>query len=385
MPRSSDLPVVIVGGGAVGSAVAYFLTRQPGFSSRVVVVERDPTYARASSALSASSIRQQFSQPINIALSRFGFEFLSQQPDAGLVERAYLFLATEAGMPALRESHAIQRAEGADVALLSPAELVDRFPWLSIEGVAGGSLGLSREGWFDGYALLQTLKRGAQAAGATYRQDEVVGLTRTGDRIDAVTLASGERLACAHVINAAGPWAARVAAMADLELPVRARRRSVFVVACRTALPDCPLLIDPSGVWVRPEGAGFICGVSPPPDRDPDDAALEPEHWQFEEIVWPALAARIPAFEAIKQVNAWAGYYEYNTVDQNGIVGRHPALANLVFANGFSGHGIQQSPAVGRAVAELIAHGRYMSLDLSPLGVERLLAGGTPLRELAIV
>jgi glycine/D-amino acid oxidase-like deaminating enzyme len=289
-------------------------------------------------------------------------------------------------MPALRESHAIQRAHGAEVALLSPDELVARFPWLSTDGVAGGSLGLAREGWFDGYALLQTLKRGAQAAGAVYRQGEVTGMTLAAPRtrITAVHLADGETISCHTVVNAAGPWAARLAALAEIDLPVRARRRSVFVIACRTPIADCPLLIDPTGVWVRPEGAHFICGVSPPPARDPDDAPLEPEPWLFDDIVWPALATRVPAFEAIKQVSAWAGYYEYNTVDQNGLVGHHPAVANLVFANGFSGHGIQQSPAVGRAVAELIAHGRYVSLDLAPLGVERL-AANRPLRELAIV
>jgi glycine/D-amino acid oxidase-like deaminating enzyme len=158
----------------------------------------------------------------------------------------------------------------------------------------------------------------------------------------------------------------------------------VFVIACRAALAEVPLVIDPSGVWVRPEGATYICGVSPPADRDPDDAPLEVQYPEFDEIVWPALAARVPAFEAVKLVSAWAGYYEYNTLDQNGIVGRHPVIRNLVFANGFSGHGIQQSPAVGRAVAELIAHGRYLSLDLTPLGYERIVAG-QPLRELAIV
>ncbi|MBI3514550.1 MAG: FAD-binding oxidoreductase [Proteobacteria bacterium] len=377
-------PVVIVGGGAIGSAVAYFLTREPGFAGRVVVIERDPTYQQASSALSASSIRQQFSTPINIALSRFGFDFLRGLGDVGLVERGYLFLASDAGMAGLAANHAVQRAHGADVALLTPAALRARFPWLAMDGLAGGSLGLAREGWFDGYALLQTLKRGARDRGADYRTAAVVGLDRQGDRIASVALDDGTTVACRHVVNAAGPWAARVAALAGIALPVRARRRCVFVIDCRAPPADCPLVIDPSGVWFRPEGRHFICGVSPPADRDPDDAPLEVVHDEFDDIVWPALARRVPAFEAIKRVSAWAGYYEYNTVDQNGIVGRHPDIANLVLANGFSGHGIQQSPAVGRAVAELVAHGRYVSLDLTPLCVERLLAG-QPLRERAIV
>jgi FAD-dependent oxidoreductase domain-containing protein 1 len=391
-------PVVIVGGGAVGSAVAYFLTADPACDGPVVVVERDPTYARASSALSASSIRQQFSTPINIALSRFGIAFLreigtrlavdGENPEVGLVEPGYLFLASPAGVPVLEANHRVQRALGADVALLDPAALRRRFPWLATDGIAGGSLGLTGEGWFDGYALLQALKRKARALGAQYRKAEAVALERAGARIDAVRLDDGSRLACRAVVNAAGPWAARVAALADVDLPVRARRRSVFGFACRDRLPGCPLVIDPSGVWFRPEGAQFIGGVAPPadddPDEDPDRGPLEPDHRLFDDIVWPALAARVPAFEAIKPRRAWAGYYEHNTFDQNGIVGRHPAVTNFIFANGFSGHGIQQAPAVGRAVAELILHGRYRSLDLAPLGFERILAG-TPLRELNIV
>jgi glycine/D-amino acid oxidase-like deaminating enzyme len=387
-------PIVIVGGGAVGSAVAYFLMTDPACDRPVVVIERDPTYARASSALSASSIRQQFSTPINIALSRFGIAFLrdvgkllavdGDRPDVSLVEPGYLFLASPAGLPALAANHRVQRAHGADVALLEPDGLRRRFPWLATDGIAGASLGLSGEGWFDGYALLQALKRKARALGATYRTAAAVELERVGDRLTAVRLDDGSRLACRAVVNAAGPWAAQVAALVGIELPVRARRRSVFGFACRDELPGCPLVIDPSGVWFRPEGAQFIGGVAPPADDDPNDAPLEPDHRLFDDIVWPALAARVPAFETIKPLRAWAGYYEHNTLDQNGIVGRHPVMTNFIFANGFSGHGIQQAPAVGRAVAELILHGDYRSLDLAPLGFERILAGA-PLRELNIV
>jgi len=391
-------PIVIVGGGAVGSAVAYFLMADPAHDAPVIVIERDPTYARASSALSASSIRQQFSTPINIALSSFGIAFLrdvgellmieGERPDVGLREPGYLFLASRAGLPALESNHRVQRAHGADVALLDPDVLRRRFPWLATDGIAGGSIGLSGEGWFDGYALLQALKRKARALGAEYCKATAIALERAGDRIDTVSLDDGSRLACRAVVNAAGPWAERVAALAGIALPVRARRRSVFGFACHDELPGCPLVIDPSGVWFRPEGARFIGGVAPSadqdPDEDPDAGSLEPEHRLFDDIVWPALAARVPAFETIKPLRAWAGYYEHNTLDQNGIVGRHPTVRNFIFANGFSGHGIQQAPAVGRAVAELILHGAYRSLDLTPLGFERILAGA-PLRELNIV
>ena len=180
------------------------------------------------------------------------------------------------------------------------------------------------------------------------------------------------QLACDAVVNAAGPWAARVATMAGIDLPVRARARSVFVLDCPEPLPGCPLLIDPSGFWLRPEGRHVITGAPPRPGDDHDDLPLEPDHGLFEEVIWPALAERVPALERLRVVGSWAGYYEMNIFDQNGIVGPHPTLANFYFANGFSGHGIQQAPAVGRGLAELIAHGDYRTLDLSALGFARI-------------
>jgi glycine/D-amino acid oxidase-like deaminating enzyme len=351
------------------------------------VVERDPSYARASSALSASSIRQQFSSPINIAISQFGIEFLhdigarlqvgGERPDIGLVEAGYLYLASPAGEAVLRDNHAVQRGMGADVALLTPGQLRERFPWLATEGVALGSLGLSSEGWFDGYSLLQALRRKAQAQGARYVQAEAVGVDAQASggvqHISALRLADGERLACSAVVNAAGPWARALAQWLGIDLPVFARRRTVFHFTCPEALPGCPLLIDTSGIWLRPEGAGFIAGFCPPEDADPDDLPLEPDHTAFENHVWPTLAERIPAFEMLRLRSSWAGYYEMNAFDHNAILGLHPACDNLYFANGFSGHGLQQCPAIGRGLAELILTGRWQTLDLEPLAFQRLL------------
>jgi glycine/D-amino acid oxidase-like deaminating enzyme len=388
------LRIVIVGGGAMGSAVAYFLRSMPGFAGEVTIVERDPTFARASSALSASAIRQQFSTPVNIALSRFGFGFLREAgrtlavdgdaPAVGLIESGYLFLVPPSGRAVLDQVHAIQRAQGVDVAILDPAALAARFPWLSTEGVAAASLGLSGEGWFDGYALMQAMRRKARALGASLVTGEVTGFRRNGRRVEAALLADGTSIAGDWFVNAGGPWAASVAARLDIDLPVRARRRSVFVVTCPDRIVGCPLIIDTSGVWVRPEGDRFICGISPDEANDPDDLPLEVDHAQFDDVVWPALAARVPAFERLRVVSSWAGYYEYNVVDHNGIVGPHPSLDNVIFANGFSGHGIQQSPAVGRGVAELIAIGGYRTLDLSPLAFTRIVRG-EKLLELAII
>lgn len=386
--------VAIVGGGVIGSAVAYFTLADPAFAGEVVVIERDPTYARASSALSASSIRQQFSTPVNIAIGRFGIEFLrragdhlevdGERPEIGLVEPGYLFLATARGLGTLEANHAVQRAHGADVALLDPDALGLRFPWLATGDIAAASLGLTGEGWFDGYSLLQAFRRKAHTLGARYVAAPATGFAIHGDRIAAVRLADGSEVACDAAVNAAGPWARAVAAWAGVELPVRARRRCVFAFTCPTPIERCPLVIDTSGMWFRPEGRGFICGVAPDERDDADDLPLDVDHALFESRIWPALAARVPAFEAVRVHSSWAGYYEFNTFDQNGIVGSHPQLGNLVLANGFSGHGIQQAPAVGRGVAELIVHGGYRTLDLGALGFERI-AAGRPLRELAVI
>ena len=388
------LAVNIIGGGVIGSSIAYFTLSNPAFRGSVAVIERDPTYARASSALSASSIRQQFSTPVNIAIGRYGIEFMravrrhlevdGEAPDIGLVEPGYLFLASAAGANMLERNHAVQRAYGADVDLLAPAELARRFPWLSIEGIALGSHGVTGEGWFDGYSLMQAFRRKARSLGARYITAEATGFATSGGRVTAVRLADGSEIPCDIAVNAAGPWARRVARWVGIDLPVSARRRSVFVFQSPATLARCPLVIDPSGVYFRPEGEGFICGVSPDAANDPDEPPLEVEHRWFNEVIWPVLAARVPGFEALRQTHAWAGYYEMNTFDANGIIGAHPAVANLLFANGFSGHGIQQSPAVGCGVAELIAHGGYRSLDLTPLSFERLLVG-RPLIEANIV
>lgn len=376
--------IVIVGGGVMGSSIAWHLAGDPGFDGTVTVVERDPTYARASSALSASSIRQQFSTPLNIHLSRYGIGFLRRarellDVELGLKEPGYLFLASPAGEAVLRANNAIQRGEGCAVELLDPAALAGRFPSISSEGVALASHGTANEGWFDGPALMQGFRRKARERGVAYLDDEVVGLAP-----HAVTLRSGRTLAARTIVIAAGPWSGEVAAMAGIALPVEPRRRSVFVFDCRAALPLLPLTIDPSGVWFRPEGRLWLAGTTPAPGNDPPGAPLEVQHQEWDDMVWPALAHRVPAFEAAKVVNAWAGYYEYNTFDQNGIVGRHPEIDGIVFATGFSGHGIQQSPAIGRAVAELIVHGSYRTLDLSPFGYERISAG-RPVREINVV
>jgi glycine/D-amino acid oxidase-like deaminating enzyme len=375
--------VVIVGGGVIGSSIAYFL-RLSDPTVSVTVIERDPAYTRSSSALSAASIRQQFSTPLSIQMSLYGIEFLRSigerlevdgaKPSIDLHEGGYLFLATPSGEATLRENHALQKSLGADITLLDKPSLGARFPWLNTDDLSAGAFGETGEGWFDGYGLVQALRKKAQALGARYIADDVTALNREGRRITGVVTSRGETYACDVVVNAAGAWARRVASMAGIEIPVFARRRSIFNVSSPAKLERCPLLIDPTGVYFRPEGATFICGTSPSPDSDPDDLPLdEVDHALFDDVIWPTLAHRVPQFEALRVEHCWSGYYEYNVFDQNAIIGHHPDVDNCIFANGFSGHGLQQGPATGRGVSELILRGRYVTLDLSALGFDRVL------------
>ena len=387
--------VVIIGGGAVGSSTAYHLARDPEFTGSITVIERDPTYRIASSSLSCASIRQQFSTPVNVAMSRYGFQFLEQAHDllavgddkaeVSLKRQGYLFLAGEDGIATLREVHAIQCAAGADVALLSPGEIRDRFPYMNVDDLAGGTLGMSSEGWFDGPGLLAAYRRKARALGVTYIAQDATGLTREGDRVTGVMLADGAVVPCDVVVNSAGPWSARVAAWVGIDLPVRPRKRMVYVFKSQADLAGFPMLIDNSGNFLRPEGPGYICGRSPDDgEPDPDEPPLEMEDAMFQDYVWPALAHRVPVLETLKLTGGWAGYYELNLFDFNGFIGPHPGSANMIFATGFSGHGMQHSPATGRGVAELIAHGGFTTLDLSPLATTRL-AEGRKVIELGIV
>lgn len=376
--------VIIIGGAAVGSATAYFLTQHAGFTGTVVVVEPDPTYAFAASALSASSIRQQFSTPLNIALSRYGFEFLRScgrdLAPMNLVESTYLYLATDQGRGILERNVEVQNRCGANTRLLDAAALSTRMPWLNVEDIAAGSVTERGEGWFDGYSLLRAFRTANEQRGVRYLRDRVTALVRRGNAITGVILAGGGTLDCRWLVNAAGTHSRALAATADVDLPVRPRKRSVFIFTCPAPPDACPMVIDPSGLWFRPERDRFICGVVPALDPPAELDDFEVEHAQFDDLAWPALAHRVPAFEAVKLAGAWAGHYDFNEFDQNAFLGPCELVPNLLLASGFSGHGLQHSPAVGRALAEHIVFGEYRSIDVTPFSYSRYLRG-RPLRE----
>lgn len=383
----SEFQVLIAGGGVVGSSIAYFLAASGRIPpARIGVVEPDPTYAGSSSALSVGGIRQQFSTPENILLSRFGAEFFraapeilateDHRPDLGFVEAGYLFLASPAGLEALRQNHDTQTSLGARVELLPPGEIQARFPWLRTDDLAGGGLGLEGEGWVDPHSLLQALRKKAASLQVSFLQDRVVDVTVDGGRVRGVALASGRHILVDTLVDAAGPRAAEVARMAGIQdLPVHPRKRFVYRFSCRDAVSGAPLTVDPSGVYFRPEGPDFLCGVSPAPDRDPDTFDLDMSDDLFHQVIWPALAHRVPAFEALRLRPSWAGLYAVNVKDRNAILGPHPGLTNFFFANGFSGHGLQHAPGVGRGLSELILTGEYRTLDLSPFHFDRFRSG----------
>lgn len=395
--------VIIVGGAVIGSAVAYFLTANPDFGGTVLVVERDPTYAKAATSLSSSSIRTQFSNPINVQISQYGSEFIrnfpeimavgDDRPDLNFHPGGYLFLAsTEAQAETLRENHAVQIACGADVVLWDADELKRSFPHLNVEDIRLASYGRSGEGWFNNTGLMYGFKAKARAQGAEHVTDEVVAIGLEGGRVTSVTLKSGAVVGAGTIVNASGPRAALTARMAGLDMPVEPRKRTSFVFDCAktpegTATVNAgrlPLMVDTSGVFCRPEGRFFLTGCPPVDDPAVDWDDFEPRYEEFEELIWPALAERSPAFEAIKVVNQWAGHYDFNTLDHNLIVGRDPVVRNFVYANGFSGHGLQQGPAAGRGVSELIVYGGYRTLDLTEVGYERVVEG-RPFLEKAVI
>jgi FAD-dependent oxidoreductase domain-containing protein 1 len=378
--------VIIIGGGIIGSSIAYFLAAQPVFHGTILVIEKDPGYTHCSTTLSVGGVRQQFSTAENIEISKFGANFFkhidqyltvnSIVPNMSFQEAGYLFLATEKGLPVLKQNFELQKSHHVAVQFMLPNELKKRFNWLNISDLAGGCRGLKNEGWIDPYSLLMAFIRKAKSFGVTYLKDEVVKIHLQGNLVITVKLMSGEVYYGDFIVNAAGPHAAEIAKMAGIDdLPVRPRKRFVYTFHCREKIPDCPLVIDPTGVYFRPEGENFICGVSPPESEDRDCLDFEMDYQLFEEIIWPVVAHRVPAFESIKRGRCWAGHYAYNTIDQNAILGPDPEIRNFIFANGFSGHGLQQAPAVGRAISEWITFGAYKTLDLSKFSFERFVFG----------
>ncbi|XP_037806168.1 FAD-dependent oxidoreductase domain-containing protein 1 [Lucilia sericata] len=403
--------VVVIGGGGVGSSVAFWLKEKAREGLNVVVVERDPTYERASTVLSVGGLRQQFSLPENIQMSLYGAEFIRESKERlgdcelNFTPHGYLVLASEEGAETLMRNSKLQNELGARNELLNATQLKSKFPWMNTEGVVLGCHGLEREGWFDPWALLMGFKKKAQEYGAHFVNGEVVGfefkeqsdvIVRGNDTGDyqgldklVVKMPNGETrtIKFAVCVLAAGAYSGEIArkarigtgrGMLSVPLPVEPRKRYVYVINSQGS--NCPglatpLTVDPDGTYFRRDGLGgnYLCGRSPTLEQEPSVDNLDVDHAFFENEIWPSLANRCKAFESAKVVNSWAGFYEYNVFDENGIIGAHPYYNNLLIATGFSGHGIQQTPAVGRAISELIIDGKFRTIDLSRLGFDRII------------
>ncbi|NNE24485.1 MAG: FAD-binding oxidoreductase [Rhizobiales bacterium] len=383
-PKKASYDVVIVGGAMIGSSVAWHLSNNPDFNGSVLVVERDPTYEWSSTTHTNSCTRQQFSNEINVRISQYGVECIKNFrdylggdpdiPDIPLHSYGYMYLAGDEKLAnILRENQKLQESLGAGTRIMTPDEIAAEYPFYNLDGIILGSHNPLNEGYFEGSSMFDWWRRKARQNGVEYLTNEVVAMTRSPNKVESVTLKSGEVIACGKVINASGPRAVLTARMAGLEVPVEPRRRHTFIFDCQEPLgQDLPLTIDPAGAHMRTDGEYYLAGCPPleDPAADYDDFEIDHSHW--EETVWPILANRVPAFEAVKLINTWVGHYAFNTLDQNAIIGPSSEVTNFIFVNGFSGHGFQQSPAMGRGVSELVTYEEFRTLDLSPLGYDRI-------------
>ena len=386
-PSQKHYDVVIVGGAIMGSSTAWFLTNSEDFDGSVLVVERDTNYEFCSTAHTNSCMRQQYSEVLNVRISQFAADFVKNMrdymggdervPKLSIQNFGYMYLAdTEDFAETLRENIKVQHAAGAATTLMSPDEIKAKYPFYNVDDIVLGSINTVDEGYWDGAAVFDWWRRMARERGVEYIENEVVAMTKNpgGTKVDSITLKSGEMISCGQVVNASGPRAARTAAMAGIEMPVEPRKRFTWIFSAEKPLEmDLPLTIDPSGIHVRENGGGtYLAGGHP--DFDPavdfDDFNMDFAFW--ERHAWPMIATRIPQFEAIKVTHEWAGHYAYNAFDHNAILGPHTEIENFIFLNGFSGHGLQQSPAMGRATAEWLTYGEFRTLDLSPYKYERI-------------
>ena len=373
--------VIIVGGGVMGCATAYYLLRSDP-KLNIAILEMDPTYARASTPLSDGNTRIQFNVKENIQMSQYGLEVLArfaeemkvegQRPDPAFRQQGNLFVLDEASKAESYEGLLLQKSLGCEVHWLTPEEVQARYPLYNLKDCVAGTFG-PLDGTMSPLTVLMGYKKKVVSLGTKHLSAEVVEILKDGNHVRGVKLASGEIVSSDIVMNAAGPWAAKIAKTAGVHLPINPTKRQVTVIETN-ARPEkiLPLLFLPSGLYCIHEGEGlFTVGKSFPTDLvDYDD--FNWERSTFETRVWPELVEYLPEFDRLKISRGWAGLYEVNTLDGNAILGEWPELEGFFLANGFSGHGFQQCHAVGRYLAELILK-QEPTLDLSIFSPNRIL------------
>ena len=399
IPSHDKYDVVIIGGAIMGSSTAWFLSQNPDFNGTILVVEKDQKYEFCSTAHTTSCIRQQFSTKLNVEISQFAADFINnfqeymnhdaRVPKLAIRSFGYMYLADHEDFAKnLRSNQKIQAASGAATELLTPEEIKSRYPFYNVEDIKLGSINLVNEGYWDSITVFEWMKNKAQENGVEYIENEVIAVNKnnSGDQINNIKLASGETVYGENFVNATGPRAALISKMAGINIPVEPRKRYSWIFKAESPLDrDLPLTIDPSGVHVRENGGGTYQagghGIYDPAVNFDD---FEMDHDLWENTVWPILFNRIPQFESLKLVSQWAGHYAMNTLDQNAIVGPHTEVKNFMFLNGFSGHGTQQAPAMGRGLGEYLVYGKYKTLDLTPFHFDRIVKGNSIIEKAVI-
>ncbi|CAH8508399.1 unnamed protein product [Schistosoma rodhaini] len=425
VPRNTD--VLVVGGGIIGWATAFWMRRDSKFS--VTVVEKDPTYSQSATVLGLGSIRQQFSEPENIQMSLFSIDFLRnlsnylsvedpiENIDIGFNPQGCLILANAKNVDLLKENHLLQIDLGAKVELLTKDDLSARWPWMNVEDIEMGCYGYENEGWFDPFLLLKALKTKCHFMGVNYVVGEVTDFNACPFMMISSSIGRPQRppvssrplrsatvslpnqtnvsIGFNSVVNAAGPWAAHVAGLAEigsenfpLRLPVEPRYRQIFVVRPKNTLShieghyplpglDMPFMIDHNRLFIeRRDLSGEFIVYSDNPKFDSLNNNCNEQnsvnHEFFHEHIQPLLCKRIPGFKDVEVTSGWISVCDYNTWDQNLITGFHPFHTNMYFCNGSSGHGTQHAIAIGKSISELITFQRYKTIDLVRFSFDRL-------------
>src|ERR1700716_2091012 len=383
--------VVVIGGGAIGAAVAYFIRLlDPG--TDVLVVERDPSYGLASTPRASGGVRRLFSLAENIELSKYSIGFFEDfaetmaidgvPADIGLKKNGYLFIVPPQHRDVLKSNFDTQQTLGCNVEWLEPDEIKRRFPSMNVDDLGAAVLSPD-DGWLDPHSVLVGFRNKARSIGAEFMADEVTGLVRQGASVSAAELRSGERIEATHFVNAAGAWAKDICAMVDIQVPIEPLRRFEHFFLSQEPIEPLPYVKDMQRLAFRPEGRGYTGGV--PTLDEPRGYNFEVDYTYFANVVWPALAHRFPQFERTRCTSTLPGLYDQNDFDGNVIIGPGAGgLGNFHLLSGFSGHGLMHAPGCGRAMAELLLTGGYQTIDLTRFGYQRIL-DGTPLRDTGIL
>ncbi|KAF5715978.1 glycine d-amino acid oxidase (deaminating) [Fusarium mundagurra] len=367
-PSSASYEVVIIGGATSGSAIAWFLVSNPDFEGKVLVVEKDPSLAYSATQASNNCMRQQFATEINVRITQYAAEFVKDFRKNLKCEDDDYIPEIPSGTLAIYQK--LQANCGAEAKMLSADEITSKYPFFALDDIKAGSLNTVDEGAFDALGMVHSLRKRAGELGVDYINNEVVGMTRVGNKVTSVTLKTGESISVGNVVNAAGTRAAELSRLAGIDLPIEARRRYTYIFPVDEPLSqDLPLTIDPTGVHMRSYGKkDYLVGCPP----IGPDVAVNPDDFSYPEDVWnlkmfPVLKKRVPQFSTAKVTHSWMGHYEFNTFDHNAIIGPHT-----------------EAPACGRGVAELITYGEFRTLDLSALSYARI-ARNEPLMERAVI